>query len=693
MGSSLEQRVAEAGFPAGIRIPLAVVITALILLTGFCALRLSGPRVQSATEAVSQSQERFAGNLARSLGESVSESAGELSTTVRLYALRPGRSPEDALGFFARNSSHTKGLAVLDRASGRLLAAAGEPVPVESLHTSEITAVEARAAVDRYRGARTVIADLLPGGDQVIAASTELTIPPSTVDTLASPGKVLLGTADGQVLQPGGDTTQVSELARQASAAAAGGATGHLISENGQPTVELAAYAPVTMGDAQTRLGVSLILLGTTPVVTDTAGGGFLPAATLLGVTLLVFLLLWGGVVRPIRRLRADARTVAAGRRRPRNRYRVREAQPIATALGLPYRKSVLSARKAVVLATVAIFAWSGSVLLTAGRAEVRVPDQAVRITQDLAQNTADSLRRSLAQSVTDLQSFADMITPTDPSALHPALDELAARHTRYRSVYIVDASGTIHALAGRSPLRARQAAPEPGLHQDNTDGRVPVIYSSAQLPDHRYTLVGELDVLKLSALVRKPGGNGRLVDAGLRTLAAGDGYRAFEQLGADPLRRSVQAALHDVPQPAVEDVDGEPAVVAAAAIYGSTVTNELRWAVVIEQPVSQLPLPGNDIRRSAWLAALLGGVLGLLSLGWHLLVVVLPLRRVAVAARQLADGDTRTVIYPQRSDEIGTIAGCLEICRQRLAHRHDEVRLVARATALVPSVAVKDAS
>ena len=675
VASSLEQRVAEAGFPAGVRIPLVIVVAGLVLLAGFCAVALNGQQPRSTADAVAQSHQWFAGNLARALGESVNESVGELATTVRLYTAKPGLTADDTLEFFAKNSLHTKGLAVLDRTNGRLLASAGEPVPVESLRAGDLAGVSARTVLDRYGQARTVIAGVLPG-NQLIVTCAELTVPQSTVDSLAA--TVLLGTATGQVIRPGGGPPETGDLARQAAAAAAGGNSGHLVGaeQPGQHMVALAAYAPVTMGDAQARLGVSLILLGTTPVAADTSSGaGLLPAATLLGVTALVVLLLGGGLIRPIRRLRADALAIAGGRLdQPVRAYRLREARPIAAALDqcrgrLPRRNrtSGLSARTTVILASAAILAWSGSVMLTAGRAEVHVPDQAVRITQDLAQNTADALRRSLAQSVSDLQSFAGLVSDPNPAALGPALSELAARHTRYRSVYVIGPGGKVVALAGRSPLRDEQRVPDlPGLHQENTDGRVPVIYASAPLPDHQHVLIGELDVLKLSALVRKPGGSGRLVDAGLRTLAATDGYRAFEELDAEPLRGSVQAALHDVPAPTVQDVNGRPSVIAAAAIYGSTVTNELRWAVVIEQPVSQLPLLGNDIRHSAALAALLGFVLALLSLGWHLLVLVLPLRRVAAAAARLAGGDTTAVIYPQRSDEIGTIAGCLELCRQR---------------------------
>ncbi|MDT7789688.1 MAG: hypothetical protein QOF58_8107, partial [Pseudonocardiales bacterium] len=158
--------------------------------------------------------------------------------------------------------------------------------------------------------------------------------------------------------------------------------------------------------------------------------------------------------------------------------------------------------------------------------------------------------------------------------------------------------------------------------------------------------------------------------DAELRTVAATVGYQAYEPLAAEPLRASVSEALKGVPDPAVWEVDGRTSVVASAALYGSKDFNDLQWAVVVEQPVSQLPLPGNHIRRTAWLAALVSSVVGLVAFGWFLLVLLLPLRRLAASADRLAAGDTTTVIYPQRPDEIGTVARCLELHRQSVERR-----------------------
>jgi nitrate/nitrite-specific signal transduction histidine kinase len=74
-------------------------------------------------------------------------------------------------------------------------------------------------------------------------------------------------------------------------------------------------------------------------------------------------------------------------------------------------------------------------------------------------------------------------------------------------------------------------------------------------------------------------------------------------------------------------------------------------------------------VRRYALFAALFAGAAGLLLLGWCHLCFVRPLRRVADAAIRLEQGDLKTVVYPERLNEIGTLSQCLDDARrQRIA-------------------------
>ncbi|MEU0878302.1 HAMP domain-containing protein [Lentzea sp. NPDC005914] len=682
--TSLERQCAEAGFPSGVRVPLVMMVVVLALLMGFCAIRLSGTPDGSPVEVVARSHQWFAANLAHSAGASVNEAVADLATAVKLYSGKADRTDEQTIAFFAKNCPHARGVAVVDTAGG-LRATAGEPVPIESVPLDDIASVPVRVMADRYGGVQAVTASALPGGDRVVVVSSDLIIPPVSVDSLRLPETVLLVTDGGEVVKPHSGTAVVDygddDLVRRAAAVAAKGESGHLVGTAGtgppapdaRATVPIVAYAPLTRG--RISLGMSLLLVGATPQAEATgAGTGLLAVAALLGVLVLAATLLVAGLVGPVRRLREDALAVASGQPGARMRRQwISETHRIAVAFrsGAPEVRRRPSAVVAVVLATAALLAWSGAVLGTIGRHEVQVPGQAVQVTQRLAATTATALRRSLQQSLTDLRSFAALVGGTDLADLRPALQELTSRRDRYRSVYVVDQDGRSQVQAGRAPLRTEEPPPPgSGLHQQSVSHRVPVIYATAPLPGTRYVVVGELDVVKLSALVRLPGGVGRLVDTELRTVAATVGYQAYEPLAADPLRASVSEALKGVPDPAVWEVDGRTSVVASAALYGSKDFNDLQWAVVVEQPVSQLPLPGNHIRRTAWLAALVATVTALGGFGWFLLVLVLPLRRLAASADRFAAGDLGTVVHPQRPDEIGTVARCLELRRQSVEQR-----------------------
>ncbi|MEV6235427.1 cache domain-containing protein [Lentzea sp. NPDC051838] len=678
--ASLEQRCAEAGFPSGARVPLIVMSVVLVLLMGFCAMRSSGKPDGSPVEVVARSHQWFATNLAHSVGASVNEAVADLATAVKLYSGKGDRTDEQTIAFFAKNCPHARGVAVVDTTGG-LRASAGEPVPIESVPLDDLSSVPVRVMADRYGGVQAVTADALPGGDRVVVVSSDLTIPPVSVDSLRLPETVLLVTDTGEVVKPHGTETGAGEqeLVQRAASVAAKGESGHLVGTAGtgpptpdaQATVPIVAYAPLTRG--RISLGMSLLLVGATPQAEASGAGGGLPAVVaLLGVVAIAALVLLLGLVGPVRRLREDALAVASGQPGARMRRQwISETHRIAAAFQPAEPRRLPSAVVAVVLATVMLLAWSAAVLGTIGRHEVQVPGQAVQVTQRLAATTATALRRSLQQSLTDLRSFASLVDGTDVADLRPALQELTSRRERYRSVAVVDPDGRTVAQAGRKPLRAEEPLPPgSGLHQQSVAHKVPLIYATAPLPGSNYVVVGELDVVKLSALVRLPGGVGRLVDGDLRTVAATVGYQAWEPLAAEPLRASVSEALKGIPDPAVWEVDGRTSVVASAALYGSKDFNDLQWAVVVEQPVSQLPLPGNHIRRTAWLAALVSSVVGLVAFGWFLLVLLLPLRRLARSADRLAAGDVSTVIFPQRPDEIGTVARCLELHRQSVDER-----------------------
>jgi HAMP domain-containing protein len=96
---------------------------------------------------------------------------------------------------------------------------------------------------------------------------------------------------------------------------------------------------------------------------------------------------------------------------------------------------------------------------------------------------------------------------------------------------------------------------------------------------------------------------------------------------------------------------------------------SSLGWTLLAERPLADFSFTQNALHRRAWLISALGFTISLLLFGWTLVVTVRPLRRLADAGDRLADGDLKTPIAPARADEIGSIATCLEVCRQTTMH------------------------
>jgi hypothetical protein len=292
----------------------------------------------------------------------------------------------------------------------------------------------------------------------------------------------------------------------------------------------------------------------------------------------------------------------------------------------------------------------------------------------------ADSVRRSLDEGMSDMKVLSRFSGRNDEVGLRTSMEQMVARETRYRSVYLVDMAGRVIVHVGRPPLRAEGRLPvdEEDVHQYNTSGRLPVIFAHSRLPDGQHAVVTEFDVEHISGLLRQSAGRVRVVDPGLRTIADTEGYLAFQELSDDSLRRSVGEARLGTPGAKVVETPTGPSVVASVAISGSRSASMLAWVVVTDQPIAALNLPGNELRRRALVTSLLGAAIALLHCGWHELMLVRPLRRTAVAGQRLVNGDTKSMIFPVRQDQIGTITSCLEICRQALAdgaHRLGDVR------------------
>jgi hypothetical protein len=689
--TDLEGQLAEGGFPAGVGVPSTVLVAMLILLAGFSALHLREPP-SSAPEAVIESQQELVENLASSLAATARQNVTDLRSAVTVSS--PAPTPEELLATVNQSQPKWRGMALLDRAGRKPLVTRGEPIPVpESLADATATPV-----LQPNGELWMLVAVPLPGdAGKVLTAATNAGIPSTPLDADLRQGLVLANQAsqivDFRGTLPATDDTAAQSLLASAASAAGAGQTGSYVGEPGpdaggkRDVATVVAYAPVVSDGPAGALGLSLLSVIRAPVLeAGPAQQGVRPALALIILALAGFGLIRIALVGPVRRLRADALQIASGNLDHQVRLsHSSESRSIAAAVeycraklrGEPganvRRRPGLSARTAVILAAVGVLGWSGWVVATLGSGTVRVPDSVVSGHRSQVGNTVETIHRTVDDGLTDLRSVAALNGAKDPASLLPVVQELAGQE-RFRSVYVIDESGVVTPTsAGRPPLRGTNVLPsDASVRLQDNAGRVPVLFAHSLLTGGQYTLVAEFDIDHLSDLLRRAPGRARLVDSELRTLAATDGFVAFEQLSGDRARQGVTDALSGRPAARVDGDGGDRSVIVARSV------EDLPWAVVSEKPVRELSLPGNEVRRGALLVALIGALLAILLFGWHYLVLIRPLRTVA-AAGKFADGKPTDVIYPQRQDEIGTIACCLEICRQALSDGTDRLGMARR--------------
>nr|WP_225954964.1 HAMP domain-containing protein [Kibdelosporangium phytohabitans] len=693
----------------------------VFLLAGFVVLQLRTTDPGTVPDEVVESQQHLVESVARSVGASATQGVSDLSTV----AVLPEAKPEQVLTQLQQSHPKWRGMALLDAATRKLVAAQGEPVPVEAVPdaVSEPTVTPVVRAAGDVR--MLVVHPLANRPGWVLVASSSTGIPNTPLNGDLRQGLLLLATRTGEVIDTRGTSVKADDKPLQTlldrAKTAAGGASGIVVGDPapdtrqgqgvvaGREVAPVVAYAPVSTDTLSGTLGLAVLSVVHAPVGEPSSSWpGLTVAAALVFVGLLGFGLVRWAMVWPVRGLRADVLAVAGGNlKRKVRRSHASEVARIAhavdhcrTELGGKKAKrrgprGTWSVRIPVTLAALSLLGWSGWTTWTQGRVDVDVPQPVIANSRSQLGNTADAVRRSVNDGFVDLRAVTGLAGGKTPDALRSTVQQLAERHARYRSVYIVDKTGGLAVSAGRSPLRkAAEISGDGGVRLEDTTGRVPVLFAHAPLPDGQHRLVAEFDVDHIVTLLQRSPGQVRLVDAEMRTIVATDGFVAFQHIPDGHLRDSVTEALAGKPKATVHGAGTGRTVVASRAIEGHGVVSALRWTVVAEQPASELDLASNEVRRAALVAALIGVILALMLFAWHELVLVRPLRAAAKAADKLAEGDSRSVIFPTRQDQIGTIASCLEFCRQALVDGAGRLGAVRRpsgaatdATELIPVV------
>ncbi|MEI7034807.1 HAMP domain-containing protein [Streptomyces pratensis] len=513
-------------------------------------------------------------------------------------------------------------------------------------------------------------------------------------------------------------TEQHPVRAKEPGARGYPGVSGTLVGGEYNGRVTTAGYASLSSSDPEEKksvaAGLGLTVVAMLPVVMQEATEGerelfgLAAAGVLILLGLLAVVVLWTALQRPVLRLFLESRRLARGDlTRPVSVPRWGEPARIGQALerlrrqlrddedggaqdaSPPARRKILiGGRGPLVLTAVVLLLWCVPVGLLLNRTDgsVSVPSTMVNDQRERTDLIADRLRRALNEAQADLVSTSQLIGAEDTAGAEKALKAVLTQHTRYQALYVVGENGEVGARAGADP-HAWSAEEEPvPVRVTGKGGKQPVIQAAAPVAGQKgSTLVGEIRVEFLNSLLNRPGlGEVRVVDSAAETIAASDGFLAFEKLPRRALTDLVRAGNVQVGAGPVENAlflrEGKGVTVAAAAPFsGGGVTADIGWTVVSWQDAQRFEIAAYEREDRSILAGMLGFAAVILCLGWIYLVVVRPLRAIAAGAEKLADGDLKTVLYPRYQDEVGAVVRSLELLRQQAqAHRLNQTRRLA---------------
>lgn len=731
----------------GIRPPIAVLSVLLLVLAGITALTLGRLDNVGLPKAVMTSQQHFAEDGAIALRASVDEGVTDLTRTAALFNAGDPVPADAVLDKIGNVYQKWNGSAVVEIKTGKLLAARGENVPLTAIDRGKLAAEDGLAPrmVRLENGeSRLLSFGLLAWKgqpQQLIVTSASLKFPGislgkfRSIAVVDSAGTVLSSDGVPEPEQVRTDTQreeakesdrQLKAFARTAAHKAeqnplqskepgSGGFTGVSGSLTGDRYLgerQIAGYAALAAPEAgettvATSLGLSVVAMtkvAEDPLTTSSPVFGLFAAAALLVIGGLTVAFLLGTVQRPLIRLflesrrltRGDlARPVAVPRRGEaarigvaleRLRRQLLGQSPEESAHGAPAVRRRRGARSLVGVAAVLLLVWCAPLLLLLNRAgdTVVVPQQMVSDQRERTDTLSDRVRRALNEGQADLASVASLIGDrTRPADMTEVLERTMSEHTRYQSIYVLDAAGDVLAKAGGDVHSPKGEAPSTKAVRVLDDrGRTPVILGTAELPGRGgAAVVGEIRVDFLNSMLKRPGlGDVRVVDAKHRIIGGNSGYLAFHGLPGSRLDELVDGSNQKVglaPRPSgvLFRDGGDIRIAAAAPFVGGGAAKSLGWTVVSWQRASGLAIPAYTYQDRTVLAGLLGVTAAAACLGWLHIVVVRPLRELARQAEKLADGDRKTVLFPRHHDEVGAVARSLELVRQQLQGQRQQQR------------------
>lgn len=665
---ALNQQLPSARFPAGSPAPSLVYVVASVLLSTIALLAFAAYDRAAVPSAVRESQRDLMVKVTNSLNLSVGRSDEAFDQAVATFNLhtRPSPNYPAVLGQLTSGPAATwAGVAVIKTSTRQAVAASGSVVPLNMAPTGP------------RGGSIAVITDDGPGIVRVAPIGPDRSLvglQPVLLRTLrlnpdAKQGIYAITRDRKNYLTQGVNAVPAGTLANVLGGlAGVRSSRSHTVAVQEWPNRHLVVSA-APVGD--TGLVVASV------IVVDVVAGpslamGLILWAAILVTTVFAFVLMRSSLVKPLRVLLRQAKLDASGAiTRHRRPLGVAEANRVSRALEATsgaklgkHRRRPTAMQGIAVAAMIGLLGPALAAAVSMGRPLPSVPAQLVRDEESRAEAVSHGLGSALTSGVQTVARVTQGTPDFTAGKAKPVLRAALATNHRLRGVYLVDRRGAMLASAGRTALREEEALPAGGsIVLSGRVHRLPVIYAYQTRPDGT-AVVAEYDIDYLLGLVRRTNGRAIVVDAQLRTVLDSEGYRAFQPLAGDTRRAVATQALPGSTVSRSSDAKHRAAMVVGTPVTDPAVA-QLKWTVVLDRNVGMLRLPKSLERR--WVLLTAGGAAGiiLVTLAWQYFVFIVPLRRLATAADRISAGDFDEPVIPQRHDDIGAIAMCLEICRQ----------------------------
>jgi hypothetical protein len=686
---ALERQLPQPRFPGGLWVPPAIMLVCLVVLGAFAVAYFLRPPPRTVPHAVVESQRDLVSEVAHRLSVGSQRDRDDVLKVVARYAGDPAHDAAKLVAATATGQTSWRSVAIWDPASGKTVAAAGDALPPNVLKTVTDSDTAVGYVGADLRGRLVRVAKLVDGkmlGVSVVMGIRNLRLEPTGSQTVmfVLNGNTLIY-SQGNPIAP---TDPVRALVTKTAAAKATKTSmGHSVTMNGHLRVPVVSAAPI---DGSPFAIVSITFV-------QRAGVNASTTAAALGAVLVLVAILgywWNRLafVRPLRRLLGNAKKVACGELGGASRAsRLREAQRIGAALGAlsprypgPHRRNRRSRIRAVTIVSLmplVVIIWSVALFVVV-RDGSTIPAQVVADYQNHADHAANALRDSFDRGLANLQELASQNAAgaADHARVTRLLSSFVHDNPRFRAAYLLDRNQHIDAHAGQAPLRrGTWPGTTAGLALDQRKTTVPLVL--AHVPYGSGQLVAEFDVLALRSVLNRVHGDVHVVDRRMRSVLDTGGFIAFHGVHDNAVRAAATAALSPAGGPPapkstrrvvvasiVGDSTGSPAAntgAATAAAPPKSPATALGWVVVVSRDVSDLALPTTQALHVAWLLMVLAITVVVAGWGWQYTIFVRPLKTLAVRAERVIGGDDESAIAPERFDEIGALAICLEVCRQ----------------------------